>query len=99
MTDSQIDRNLQIHYAANNPGAPKKYLFLFFSTTGGVASNYQEVVNTADLVFHAVRLTYPNGEAVNELRAALPVGKFGSLGDAKAQAAAPGEKKTNSFNY
>jgi hypothetical protein len=69
ITDSQIDQNLQNHYAAINRGvAAKNQLFVFFPGTGGVPFNYQEIVNTAaDGGFHAVGLTYPNTEAVNEL--------------------------------
>ncbi|MDQ3799794.1 MAG: hypothetical protein M3384_10100 [Acidobacteriota bacterium] len=69
VTDSQINQNLQNHYVAINRGAPaKNQLFVFFPGTGGVAFNYQEIVNTAaNEGFHAVGLTYPNAEAVNEL--------------------------------
>jgi hypothetical protein len=68
-TDPQIDRNLQNHYIAINPGAAaKNQLFLFFPGTGGTPFNQQEINNTAaDLGFHAIGLNYPNDEAVNEL--------------------------------
>lgn len=68
-TDSNIDSNPQNHYLALNQSvAPKNQLFLFFAGTGGVPFNYQEVTNTAaDLGFHAVALTYPNDEAVNQI--------------------------------
>ncbi len=68
-TDPNISTNLNNHYVSINRGvAPKNQLFVFFPGTGGVALNYMEVNNTAaDLGFHAVNLTYPNDEAVNDL--------------------------------
>lgn len=69
ITDSQIDRNLQNHYAAINPTATaKNQLFLFFPGTGGTPFFQQEVINTAaDAGFHAISLNHPNDESVNEL--------------------------------
>lgn len=69
ITDSSIDRNLQNHYLSiNRTVAQKNQLFLFFPGTGAVPFNYLEVTNTAaDLGFHAVALSYPNEEAVNDL--------------------------------
>lgn len=68
-TDANITNNLNNHYVSiNRAVAPKNQLFVFFPGTGGVAFNYLEVNNTAaDLGFHAVNLTYPNNEAVNDL--------------------------------
>ena len=68
-TDPQIDRNLQSHFVAINPGAAaQNKLFLFFPGTGGTPFFQQEINNTAaDLGFHAVGLNYPNDEAVNDL--------------------------------
>ena len=68
-TDANITTNLNNHYVSiNRAVAPKNQLFVFFPGTGGVAFNYLEVNNTAaDLGFHAVNLTYPNNEAVNDL--------------------------------
>jgi hypothetical protein len=68
-TDPQIDRALQNHYVAvNSSVAPKNRLFLFFAGTGGVPFNYLEINNTAaDAGFHAIALSYPNDEAVNQL--------------------------------
>ena len=68
-TDPNITTNLNNHYVSVNRGvAQKNQLFLFFPGTGGVAFNYLQINNTAaDLGFHAVNLTYPNNEAVNEL--------------------------------
>lgn len=68
-TDANITTNLNNHYVSiNRAVASKNQLFVFFPGTGGVAFNYLEVNNTAaDLGFHAVNLTYPNNEAVNDL--------------------------------
>jgi hypothetical protein len=68
-TDPNITTNLNNHYVSVNRAVwQKNQLFLFFPGTGGVAFNYQQVNNTAaDLGFHAVNLTYPNDEAVNNL--------------------------------
>ncbi len=68
-TDPNISTNLNNHYVSiNRSVAPKNQLFVFFPGTGGVAFNYLEINNTAaDLGFHAVNLTYPNNEAVNDL--------------------------------
>lgn len=68
-TDPNISTNLNNHYVSINRGVtPKNQLFLFFPGTGGVAFNYLEINNTAaDLGFHAINLTYPNDEAVNDL--------------------------------
>lgn len=68
-TDPQIDRNLQSHFVAINPGiAAKNQLFLFFPGTNGTPFFQQEINNTAaDLGFHAIGLNYPNDEAVNDL--------------------------------
>lgn len=68
-TDANISTNLNNHYVSINRGiTPKNQLFVFFPGTGGVAVNYLEINNTAaDLGFHAVNLTYPNNEAVNDL--------------------------------
>lgn len=68
-TDPNISTNLNNHYVSiNRSVTPKNHLFLFFPGTGGVASNQQEINNTAaDLGFHAINLTYPNDEAVNSL--------------------------------
>lgn len=68
-TDPNISTNLNNHYVSiTRAVAPKNQLFVFFPGTGGVAFNYQEINKTAaDLGFHAVNLTYPNDEAVNDL--------------------------------
>ena len=68
-TDANITTNLNNHYVSvNRTVAPKNQLFLFFPGTGGVPVNTQQINNTAaDLGFHAVNLTYPNDEAVNDL--------------------------------
>lgn len=68
-TDPNISTNLNNHYVSINRGvAPKNRLFVFFPGTGGVAANQQEINRTAaDLGLHAINLTYPNDEAVNEL--------------------------------
>lgn len=68
-TDANISTNLNNHYVSITRGiAPKNRLFVFFPGTGGVAANQQEINRTAaDLGFHAINLTYPNDEAVNEL--------------------------------
>jgi len=68
-TDPNITTNLNNHYVSvNRSVAQKNQLFLFFPGTGGVAFNYLQINNTAaDLGFHAVNLTYPNDDAVNDL--------------------------------
>lgn len=68
-TDPNISTNLNNHYVSlNRAVAPKNQLFVFFPGTGAVAFNYLEINNTAaDLGFHALNLTYPNSEAVNDL--------------------------------
>lgn len=69
MTDPQIDRNLQSHHISINPSSPaKNQLFLFFPGTGGTPFFQQEINHTAaDAGFHAIGLTHPNDESVNEL--------------------------------
>lgn len=68
-TDANISTNLNNHYVSITRSVPRKnLLFVFFPGTGGIASNQQEINNTAaDLGFHAVNLTYPNDEPVNGL--------------------------------
>lgn len=68
-TDPNISTNLNNHYVSINRGVTaKNLLFVFFPGTGGIASNQQEINKTAaDLGYHAINLTYPNDEAVNEL--------------------------------
>lgn len=68
-TDPNISTNLSGHYVSINRGAAaKNQLFVFFPGTGGVPFNTQEINRTAaDLGFHAINLTYPNDEAVNQL--------------------------------
>ncbi|MEZ5307278.1 MAG: IPT/TIG domain-containing protein [Pyrinomonadaceae bacterium] len=68
-TDSEISTHLNNHVVSiNNSVTPKNKLFVFFPGTGGVAFNYLELNRTAaDLGLHAINMTYPNTDAVNEV--------------------------------
>lgn len=68
-TDPGITTNLNNHFVSINRSVTQKnQLFVFLPGTGGVAINTREINWTAaDLGFHAINLTYPNDEAINDL--------------------------------
>ncbi|KXJ98641.1 MAG: IPT/TIG domain protein [Acidobacteria bacterium OLB17] len=68
-TDPTITTNLNGHYVSiDRSVAPKNQLFVFFPGTHGIAANYEILNNTvAEMGFHAINLTYPNDEPVNQL--------------------------------
>lgn len=46
----------------------KNKLFLFFPGTGAVPFNYREILkHAANLGYHAIGLTYPNADAINQI--------------------------------
>lgn len=68
-TDPEIDIFLSPHYAARNPAsAQRNRLMVFFPGTNGTPFNYRTFTNlAAEMGFHALGLSYVNGDAVNEL--------------------------------
>ncbi|HQZ96610.1 MAG TPA: carboxypeptidase-like regulatory domain-containing protein [Pyrinomonadaceae bacterium] len=68
-TDPGITTNLNNHFVSINRSVTQKnQLFIFLPGTGGVGITAREINWTAaDLGFHAINLTYPNDEAINDL--------------------------------
>lgn len=68
-TDPQIDTFLAQHYAARNTGVTgRNQLLVFFPGTGATPFNYRSFINlAADMGYHALGLSYVNGDAVNQL--------------------------------
>jgi hypothetical protein len=57
------------HFVYTNPSVTQKNkLFLFFPGTGAVPFNYREILkHAANLGYHAIGLTYPNSDAINQI--------------------------------
>lgn len=68
-TDPQIDTFLSQHYVSRNPGVTQRdQLMVFLPGTNGAPIAYRAFTNlAADMGFHAIALTYVNGEGVNEM--------------------------------
>ena len=57
------------HFIYTNPSVTQKNkLFLFFPGTGAAPFNYREILkHAANLGYHAIGLTYPNSDAINQI--------------------------------
>lgn len=69
MVDSLSGAPNNNHFVYTNQTiSQKNKLFLFFPGTGAVPYNYREILkHAANLGYHAIGLTYPNSEAINQI--------------------------------